>query len=121
MTLEYLAMRDYAEQTAKQTAEYIISAARDNPGPVVFVTSNSCMPPARSFAGADKIYWASPDLWEAYWEDVEERLSKAQVMTSCPDWDNAIYAVDLARWQHIDADLAAGDSLDDEWEPVDAT
>lgn len=119
MTLAYVAMLDYARQTAEQTAKYITEAARYSPGPVAWVTSNSYMPPARDFAGAEVIYQADLDLWELYWEAVEKHLDTAEVTTVVPDFDNAIYAVDLKRWQHVDSD-DLGDSLNDEWEPIES-
>lgn len=117
MSLEYVAMLDYTFQTAEQTAAYVIDMARTSlDEPVVFVTGNSYMPPARSFAGADLIYGADLDLWELYWDLVQDKLSEAQVYIACPDYDNAIYAVDLRRWQWRDIDEYL-ENLSDEWEP----
>lgn len=107
---------------ADHVADDIIAAARESAEPVVFVTGNAYMPPHRSFPEAEAL-WQSDDTgaaFELFIEALEARLELANVYLGCPDYDNALYAVDLARWQHIDDDpeLADAEDLNDEWEPI---
>lgn len=127
MSLQYVAMLNYTRETAQQTAEYMIDAARNSDEPVVFVTGNSYMPPARWFAGADEIYGTDLDLWDLYWTLVELKLHEANVYAACPDYDNAIYVVDMDRWEYVDGEADAEqfgaspfdpDSLNGEYRPI---
>jgi hypothetical protein len=111
-------VREYAETVA----DSIIEEARTEPGPVVWITGNSYMPPLRSITLAERVYQADNnddgELWAWFTEMVEGRLQAADVAMECPDYDNALYAVDLRRWQYRE-DTDYSDDLNDEWEPKD--
>lgn len=110
-TPEYLARADAADA---------IQIARTEPGPVTFITGNNFMPPLRAFGHAEHV-WQNDDTqfgtdWETYFETFETALADANVYLDCPDYDNALYVVDLARFQP--AEDPDGDFLDGEWEPI---
>jgi len=104
------------EGYARQIADSIIESARTSgDDPIAWVTGNSYMPPLRSFTLAE-IVWQGDldgDLFAWLVELIENHLSDASVALECPDYDNAVYAVDLARFEYVeDAD---GDTLQSEW------
>ena len=103
---------------ARQIADSIIDSARASIEPVAWVTGNSYMPPARSFTEFEELYNHRfneyGDLSETLWELVETYLSDAGVETYVPEYDNAIYAVDLNRWEYVED--SEGDDLNDEWQ-----
>lgn len=117
---------DEARKQALWDAADAIEIARVEPGPVTFITGNSHMPPLRAFGHAEDVWQAvfehdatdqQWEAWETYAETFERTLEDASVYLACPDYDNALYVVDLARWQYRDeADDA--ETLTDEWEPV---
>jgi hypothetical protein len=110
-----------ADLAALEITGEITAAARGSRSPVVFVTGNSFMPPLRSFPAAENIWQhGTAEAWEALAETILDFLSRENIYLGIPDYDNALYAVDTARWQQS-ADDADGDTLDDEWEPVPAT
>ena len=108
---------------AKAIADSIIADARYVYGPVVWITGNSYMPPMRSIDLAEEV-WQSEEnndgeLFAWLVEMVEERLDEADVLLECPDYDNALYAVDLRRWQHVEEsnnDITETWDINDEWE-----
>lgn len=107
-----------------EIAEEIISAARNSGDePVVFVTGNSYMPPARSFSAMEEIwqedYERDEPVFDWVWELVEEKVEEANVYLGCSDYDNALYAVDMNRFQFNESDTEATD-LQDEWEMYDS-
>lgn len=118
---------------AGRIAGALISDARNNPGPVVWVTGNSYMPPFRSFDEAERVWNAEAnadgELFAFLVELVEDHLNRASVILESPDWDNALYVVDLKRWQYIDDTTIQGEKrhnpdydewdINSEWEPVD--
>lgn len=113
--------RHTIEPVARRIAGSIIEDARALEGPVVWITGNSYMPPGRSIIEAEQV-WQSRmnDDGEAYaalWEEVERHLSDGNVILECPEWDNALYAVDLARWQYRE-DGESSDDLNGEWEEI---
>ena len=108
---------------ARDIADSIIADARNSgDDPVVWVTGNRYMPPMRSFSQAEEVYDDPRDgdgekfAWLV--ELVEGMLSEADVALECPDWDNALYAVDLARFKYREDE--SGESLQDDWIPRDA-
>lgn len=111
-------------QLARTVADNIISEARTLHGPVVWITGNSYMPPLRSMPEAELVYQSEDDdAWPLFVELVDDHLAAADVALECPEWDNALYAVDLKRWQYKDTDQPYeswdGPELGDEWEPRD--
>jgi len=112
-------MHDYAWLVA----DSIIQEARTLEGPVVWITGNSYMPPLRSIDLAEMVYQADNnddgELFASFAELVESHLSDANVMLECPEYDNALYAVDLNRWQYRDDDSPV-DDINDEWERIES-
>jgi hypothetical protein len=105
-----------AELIALSIAIDITAMAR-NSGvcPIVWVTGNNFMPPLRSFDQAEYI-WQEDETGEAFEhlvERLEQLLDKAEVLLDCPEYDNALYAVDLARFEYVEGD---GDNLADDWQ-----
>lgn len=106
-------------------AESIIADARNSgPEPVVFVTGNSYMPPLRSFDAAEDV-WQHPanedgEAFDYLAETLEEMLEHAGVALECPEYDNALYAVDLARFEFVEREDGEddGDTLQDDWQPI---
>lgn len=104
---------------AHELAGKIISDARTLEGPVVWLTGNQYMPPARSFPEFEAVWQhelnGDGEATDVMWEEVKRLLEEAEVETFVPDWDNAIYAVDLKRWEHVDSDEDF-DNVNDEWQ-----
>jgi hypothetical protein len=111
---------------AQSIAEEMIQAARTSgDDAVVFVTSNSYLPPLRSFPEAEAV-WQSPhnddgEVFAGLAEMVEARLTEANVLMECPEYDNALYVVDLNRFAYVEDAGEDAENLSDEWRPVDAT
>jgi hypothetical protein len=109
-----------AKRIALEIAQDMIAVARASREAVTFVTGNSFMPPLRSYAAADLVWnadnggGANGELWETLVEELERILNQAGVYLDRPEYDNALYVVDLARWQYREE--ATGDDLNDEWE-----
>ena len=118
---------------ARELADSIIEEVHSLPGPVVWLTGNSYIPPMRSFPAAERVYQSvsndDGELFEWFGDLVRGHLDAASITLECPDYDNALYAVDLKRWQYRDPTFSDpnfpsvpddyGDDLADEWEPVD--
>ena len=118
---------------ARELANDIIEEVHSVPGPVVWLTGSSYLPPLRSFTTAERVWDADNnrdgELWAWFVEMVEDHLSAANIALECPDYDNALYAVDLKRWQYKEPTFTTPgfpsvpddlpDDLNDEWEPVD--
>jgi hypothetical protein len=103
---------------AKQLASEITADARNTEGPVVWVTGNSYMPPMRSFSAAEEVYQlADWGLWELFCDTVDSELSNADVYMASPDYDNALYIVDLKRWEYTETPnpYFNADDLNSEW------
>lgn len=124
-SLPYVLGEGTVRTMAREIADSIISDARTLHGPVIWITGNAYMPPMRAVADAERVYQADNnrdgELWAWFTEMVEAHLSEADVYLGIPDYDNALYVVDLRRWQLSEAaenyDLDAIDDLNDEWEP----
>lgn len=97
---------------AEHDATDAIEIARCSHEPVAFITDNAYFPALRGFGRAEMIWQADGlgDVWDAYVDTFEGALDAADVLLGSPDCDNALYVVDLRRWQP--------DDDDDEWEPI---
>lgn len=110
---------------ARKVARLIAEDARNLHGPVVWITGNSMLPPMREILDAERVYQAENnrdgELFEWFGEMVRDNLAAQDVALECPDYDNALYAVDLRRWQYREDGPEDPDSADinDEWEPRD--
>ncbi len=93
-----------AIQAAREIADQMIAAARGSgDDPIAWVTGNQYMPPLRSFPAAEAIYQKVDHvLWEILVEELESLLGKASVSMECPEYDNSLYVVDLARFEYAE-------------------
>lgn len=103
---------------AREVSDEIIAWAQHSTAPVAWVTGNAYMPPLRSFPEAETVWDAANnedgELFQWFAELVENNMDAANVLLDCPEYDNALYAVDLNRWQYReDPD---GEDLNGEWE-----
>lgn len=109
-----------ASQAGKLVARDVIAPiARSSTGPIEWLTGNSYMPPLRSLNDAGRIWNADQlegEVWEAFTEALTRALDDEQVYMAQPDYDNALYVVDLKRWTYVEN--AEGDDLNDEWTAV---
>lgn len=109
-------------QLARDDARDAIVIARESNEPIAWITGNSYMPPLRAFGHAEYVYRADDDvdtqgeLWEVYVEEFEITLANNDVYCACPDYDNALYVVDLRRWEYIENEN--GDMLSDDWQLI---
>lgn len=95
--------RSRAAQLGWQVATYEIApVAKTSDDAVVFITGNSYMPPLRAFGISEEV-WQIPgdaeDYWTVYAEAVERRLDELHVHMASPEYDNALYVVDLDRFE----------------------
>lgn len=99
-------------EMAREVADGIIEAARNLEGPVVWITGNAYVPPLRDITAAEYVWQADNnrdgELWAWFAEMVDDRLQAASVLMECPDYDNALYAVDLQRWEYRDYPVCRG-------------
>jgi hypothetical protein len=104
------------ENFALEDAKWAIEAARLSDTPIVWITGNSYMPPIRSIPNAEECYKEDDggEAFELYVEAFEEALTEADVLLDAPDWDNALYVVDLKRWTYTEDE--EGEDLNDDWE-----
>lgn len=117
---------DQAMQAAREIADEMIAAARiSGDDPIAWVTGNAFMPPLRSFSAAEAIWQAgfagmvgTMDAWESLSDELERILGEEKVYLACPDYDNALYVVDMARFEYAESD--DGENLQDEWKQVQA-
>jgi len=90
------------ETMAREDAQEAIAIARESKEPVAWITGNSYMPPLRGFGRAEEVWQAEFDemhtfAFALYSEAFEYALNEASVALECPDYDNALYVVDIAR------------------------
>lgn len=110
-----------AKDYARQIADSIIETARTSgPDPIAWVTGNRYMPPLRSFALAEAV-WQSDDnadgeAFQYLHELVEQYVDDAHVALVWALQDNALYAIDLDRFEYAESD--DGETLQDDWQPV---
>jgi hypothetical protein len=114
-----MVIKDYARQIAND----IIDAARSSgTDPIAWVTGNSYMPPMRDFSLAEEVWQdvanADGELFAMLVERVETYVDAAGVALESPEWDNALYAVDLRRFEYVESEN--GDNLRDDWRPVES-
>jgi hypothetical protein len=104
-----------AVQAATLLARDITEDARQSVNPVCFITGNSMMPPLRELHAAEIIWQTDQagDVWERFHEALEHHLQEHKVLMASPEYDNALYVVDLVRWMPSDAEDP--DDLNDEW------
>lgn len=119
---------EMAERAAIADAQDAITIARESTEPVCFITGNSYMPPLRAFGRAEDFWAASHEVdnymltpWEVYVETFDRTIDDASVLMECPEYDNALYVVDIARFEYIgderdDADIE--DSLSADWREI---
>jgi hypothetical protein len=112
------------EQLASLLVRDVIAiAARTSDEPIAWLTGNAYMPPLRDIGEAETVYQNDPDgtVWEAFMESLDRHLGEANVLMECPEYDNALYVVDLTRWQHREEDeIEDTESLNGEWIAVPA-
>ncbi len=124
MTLDQLKgkLHDNLTQAGALIARDVIApVARAGAGPIVWLTSNSYMPPIRDISDVERVWIADESGEEAFStlvEAIESKLDQEQVYMACPEYDNALYVVDLKRWEHT-ADDTPADDLNDEWQSRD--
>ncbi len=107
---------------AGRIAGSIIADARNLHGPVVWITGNSHMPPLRAITEAERVWNAENndgELFAFLVEEIERHLAAADVLLECPEYDNALFAVDLRRWKFRDDLTGIVDDMNLEWEPVE--
>jgi hypothetical protein len=113
-------------------ARSITASARASDCPVAWVTGNSYLPPLRSFTDADRVWhadngvhsadeFAGPAVWEELASTVHRLLDEAGVYLGSPDYDNALYAVDLRRWRYASDEEGMSDDLNDDYERIEGT
>lgn len=110
--------RNVVKRAARDVADQIITAARNSgDDPIAWVTGNAMFPPLRSFTLADMVWHLNAphdyQPWESFVWRVEKHLQDANVYLECPEYDNALYAVDLERFEYAESET--GDSLCDDW------
>jgi hypothetical protein len=112
------------QQAGKLIARDVIAPVAREGGPVVWLTSNSYMPPIRDLPEVERV-WNADDTGEFFpllIESIERTLDEEKVLMEAPEYDNALYVVDLTRWEYIDEDELPEDifekGLDAEWRPI---
>lgn len=122
-TRTYPGMTDArVQRIAREIADSIISDARNSgPDPIAWVTGNAMMPPLRSFDAAEDVWQHAAnddgEAWESLVYRLESLLDAANVALECPEHDNALYAVDLTRFEY--AESPDGETLQSNWQPVE--
>ena len=108
----------FLDEIAQSIADEIIESARlSGDDPIAWVTGNSYFPALRSFTQAETIWQsgenADGELFNTLTEKIEKILADENVALESPEWDNALYAVDLTRFEY--AEDSYGDTLQSEW------
>lgn len=120
--------RERAAQYGWNVATHVIAPlAQASTEPLYWLTGNAYMPPLRDLNDAGRLWDAldadtalGADLWELFVDALERRLAELQVLMEAPEHDNALYVVDLSRWERKDANEEdVGDDMNDEWRPVE--
>lgn len=95
-----------ATQLGWQVATYEIAPLAKESGSeaVVFITGNSHVPSLRAFGISDEVWQldyelTTVELFPAYAEAIERRLDELHVHMTEPEYDNALYVVDLDRFE----------------------
>lgn len=126
----YIALRNRVTERASQygwnvATHVIVPAVKERPGPIVWITGNSYMPPLRDLPDAERLWELSnttsgefaAEIWELFVEALERRLDELNVYMGAPEHDNALFGVDLARWERNEG-YPEGDDLADCWTPI---
>lgn len=99
----------------REVAEFVRADGRNEP--IVWLTGNSMFPPLRSYTAAERVFTLRDEIaWEQFCEGFDKALDDAQVFCTCPEYDNALYAVDMLVWERVED--AKGDDLADEWKRI---
>jgi hypothetical protein len=113
-----------ATRAANLLSQEVVDNVRANEhNSVQWMTGNHFMPPLRSLPEAERVYQeGTDDAWETFSERFFSALEEAQVYCAAPEYDNALYCVDLRVWERIpeeelgDETLPEGDrELTEEW------
>lgn len=106
--------------------DVIAPVARESEHPIEWLTSNRYMPAIRDLDRMDDFYTAiedghvfakmAHDVWVMLVEAIESECEKQQIFMASPEWDNALYVVDLKRWELSENE--DGDNMNDDWVPV---
>lgn len=110
---------EMATEVATEVADLITDIVRSDSGPITWLTGNAYMPPIRSYPQFETL-WQLDDNGDAFESAVwtlEGLLEDRNIMLTCPDYDNALYGVDLSRWGYVGEDGASLD-LGDDWAPI---
>lgn len=94
--------------------DYVRDAGEHDP--IVWLTGNSYMPSLRAWGNAETVWQLDDDgeAWIHYAETFEAMLENHNIYVDCPEWDNALYAVDLTRWEYRESE-EEGLDLQDDW------
>lgn len=117
-------IRDEASRAATLLAREVVETVRsrsEQDGPIQWLTGNSFMPPLRSLPEAERVYQEGTDMaWDAFSETFFAALESANVLCEAPEYDNALYCVDLSVWEHIDDGTQERDpeTLEEEWRRI---
>jgi hypothetical protein len=98
-------LRASAEQLGRLIARHEIApvAADSGDEPVVALTGNSYMPPIRALDNVEEVWQTNDmDAFEALMDGIESELEVLNVSMSSPDFDNALYVIDLNRFEMSD-------------------
>lgn len=128
----YIALRNRVRERATQygwlVATHVIAPIAKDPATkddaVVWLTGNRYVPAIRDLPDAERLWGLSnsvpgefaAETWELFIEGLESRLTELDVYLAQPEYDNALYVVDLARWEHVED--AEGDDLADDWRAI---
>lgn len=87
---------------------------------IQWLTGNAYFPPLRSLPEAERIWETNDaDAWEAFVETFERALDDASIYMACPEYDNAIYLVDMGVWEPVPEDERTDDdTLSGEWRRI---
>lgn len=117
-------VREDALATANQIGtllarDVIAPIARESETAITFITGNSYMPPLRSLEDAERVYQADTDgdIWHIFYEAVDQTLDNEQILMQCPEHDNALYVVDLTRWEYDEDAEEESEDENDLWVP----
>lgn len=113
-----------AAQVGWQIATYEIAPVAKDSGDVAieWLTGNSYVPPLRSLDACERVWQidgdapGTLDLWGVMVEAITSRLIELRVEMAAPEYDNALYVVDLERFEY-DEDADNGEDLASGWKP----
>lgn len=113
--IAFLIARDVIGDSIRSTTFQPDGRAPGERQAVNFITTNRYMPPLRDIQEVEAI-WQVEDAEDQYaaalMEAIHDKCAAIEIMLACPDYDNAVYAVDLREWEHTGEE---SDDLNDEW------